>query len=57
MSLNAAIICSIWDEGGDQGGQLVAEGTPEEIALNPASYTGFYLREVLKVERKEFCQV
>jgi excinuclease ABC subunit A len=44
-------------EGGDQGGQLVAEGTPEEVASNPASYTGFYLREVLKIERKEFCQV
>ena len=39
------------------GGQLVAEGTPEEVASNPASYTGFYLREVLKIERKEFCQV
>ena len=50
-------IIDLGPEGGDQGGQLVAEGTPEEVASNPRSYTGFFLREVLKVERKEFCQV
>jgi len=31
-------------EGGDGGGTLVAEGTPQTIAENPASHTGIYLR-------------
>jgi excinuclease ABC subunit A len=31
-------------EGGDGGGTLVAEGTPKDIAANPASFTGHYLR-------------
>ena len=35
-------------EGGDDGGEGVASGTPEEIAKNPRSYTGQYLKEVLK---------
>jgi excinuclease ABC subunit A len=34
-------------EGGDAGGQIVAIGTPEEIAANPASHTGHYLAPVL----------
>lgn len=39
-------------EGGDKGGQVVATGTPEEICLNPASYTGKYLKKVLERERE-----
>ncbi|MES2353369.1 MAG: excinuclease ABC subunit UvrA [Pseudomonadota bacterium] len=35
-------------EGGGGGGQIVAEGTPEDVARNPASFTGRYLRPVLK---------
>ena len=35
-------------EGGDAGGHVVAIGTPEEIAANQASYTGHYLKQVLK---------
>ena len=35
-------------EGGDRGGQIVATGTPEEIAACEASYTGQYLKKVLK---------
>ena len=31
--------------GGDQGGWIVAEGTPREVALNPKSYTGQYLKQ------------
>lgn len=38
-------------EGGSGGGMLVAEGTPEDIAASPASYTGQYLRPLLSVER------
>jgi len=34
-------------EGGDGGGEVVAEGTPEQIARNPKSYTGQYLKPVL----------
>jgi excinuclease ABC subunit A len=36
-------------EGGDQGGQIVAEGPPEAIAANPDSFTGRFLEEVLGV--------
>jgi excinuclease ABC subunit A len=36
-------------EGGDQGGSVVAEGPPEAVAANPASYTGRFLEEVLGV--------
>ena len=34
-------------EGGDGGGQIVAVGTPEDVAANPASHTGRYLRPIL----------
>jgi len=34
-------------EGGDEGGRVVATGTPEEIAAVSGSYTGLYLKEVL----------
>jgi excinuclease ABC subunit A len=36
-------------EGGSGGGQIVATGTPEEIAANPASHTGFWLAPVLNL--------
>jgi len=35
-------------EGGFRGGQLVAEGTPEQVAKNRASFTGSFLKEILK---------
>jgi excinuclease ABC subunit A len=35
-------------EGGEGGGQIVASGTPEEVAKNPASYTGKFLAPLLK---------
>ena len=34
-------------EGGDKGGNLIAKGTPEEVADNKKSYTGHYLRKML----------
>ena len=40
-------IVDLGPEGGDAGGEVVAVGTPEEIAANPASYTGHYLKQVL----------
>lgn len=36
-------IIDLGPEGGEQGGEIVAEGTPEEVAKNPASYTGQFL--------------
>ncbi len=41
-------IIDLGPEGGDGGGQIIAEGTPEEVAHNEASYTGHYLKNVLK---------
>jgi len=40
-------IIDLGPEGGDGGGTLVAEGTPEDVAQNPASYTGQFLKELL----------
>jgi excinuclease ABC subunit A len=43
----ADYIIDLGPEGGDRGGELVAAGTPEEVARVPGSYTGKYLSEVL----------
>jgi excinuclease ABC subunit A len=40
-------IIDLGPEGGDDGGYIIAEGTPEEVAMIPASYTGQFLRTVL----------
>ncbi len=42
-------IIDLGPEGGDKGGQIVATGTPEEIAKHKSSYTGQFLRKVLKI--------
>lgn len=44
----ADYIIDIGPEGGDKGGTVVATGTPEEIASNPASHTGKYIDAILK---------
>lgn len=41
-------ILDLGPEGGDKGGQIVAEGTPEEVAKVTKSYTGQYLKKILK---------
>jgi excinuclease ABC subunit A len=46
------IRCADWiidlgPEGGERGGEVIAEGTPEEVAHNPLSHTGRYLRKIL----------
>ena len=41
-------IIDLGPEGGDEGGLIVAEGTPEEVAKCPQSYTGQFLKEYLK---------
>ena len=45
---SADYVIDLGPEGGDRGGTLVAAGTPEEIAEDPASYTGQYLKRVLR---------
>jgi excinuclease ABC subunit A len=44
----ADYIIDIGPEGGVNGGKIVARGTPEEVANTPASYTGKYLKKVLR---------
>lgn len=48
---NADWIIDMGPEGGDKGGRVIAEGTPEEVAKNPKSFTGKYLKEILKKGR------
>ncbi len=43
-------VIDLGPEGGNRGGTIVAEGTPEEVAANPASHTGRYLARLLGVE-------
>lgn len=40
-------IIDLGPEGGDKGGYLVAQGTPEQVAENVKSYTGYYLKKIL----------
>src|SRR5690606_16340555 len=51
------VACSDWvidmgPEGGERGGSVVAQGTPEEVAENPASHTGRYLKAALGTARR-----
>ena len=45
----ADYIIDIGPEGGDRGGTIVAKGTPEEIAQNENSYTGYYINKILNI--------
>jgi excinuclease ABC subunit A len=49
----ADYIIDLGPEGGDKGGEIVALGTPEEIAENKRSYTGFYLDKLLNKPHPE----
>ena len=44
----ADYIIDIGPEGGDRGGTVIAQGTPEEVAESPVSYTGKYVKKYLK---------
>lgn len=44
---SADYIIDLGPEGGDEGGMVVAEGTPEEVSLNPQSHTGRFLKNKL----------
>lgn len=41
-------IIDLGPEGGEKGGRIICEGSPEEVAASPESYTGKYLNEILK---------
>jgi excinuclease ABC subunit A len=45
-------VIDLGPEGGHRGGQLIAQGTPEQVADNPASHTGRFLAPLLKGKRK-----
>ena len=45
----ADYVIDLGPEGGDGGGTLVCEGSPEEVAKHDTSYTGFFLKKVLKM--------
>jgi excinuclease ABC subunit A len=45
-------VIDLGPEGGIDGGAIVAEGTPEEVAEHPTSYTGHFLQKVLKPKQK-----
>ena len=49
----ADYVIDLGPEGGDKGGTIVATGTPEDVAANPASHTGRYLKAVLGDERAQ----
>ncbi len=47
----ADYIVDLGPEGGSKGGRIVAVGTPEEVSLNPASYTGMFLKAELNLRK------
>jgi excinuclease ABC subunit A len=49
--LQADRLIDLGPEGGDRGGKVVAVGSPEEVAENPRSYTGQYLKELFDRRR------
>ena len=49
----ADYIIDLGPEGGDNGGTVVATGTPEEVANHPTSYTGYYLKKILNRHKGE----
>ena len=49
----ADYIIDLGPEGGDKGGYIIAEGTPEEVASNKGSYTGHYLAKVLDTKKPD----
>jgi excinuclease ABC subunit A len=45
-------VIDLGPEGGKRGGQVVAQGTPEDVAKCKESYTGKFLKRVLHISRK-----
>ncbi len=53
----ADYIIDMGPEGGSGGGMVVAKGTPEEIAKNHASYTGYYINKMLEKEKERLAEL
>ncbi|GIM50127.1 excinuclease ABC subunit UvrA [Capnocytophaga stomatis] len=51
MIKSADYVIDLGLDGGDKGGTVIAQGTPEEIARNTQSYTGKYLKEVMQHQK------
>lgn len=49
----ADYIIDIGPEGGDRGGTVIAQGTPEEVAKMPQSYTGYYIQKMIDKDREK----
>jgi excinuclease ABC subunit A len=49
---NTVVIIDLGPEGGEEGGRIVAQGTPEQVARNKKSYTGHALLQYLARDRK-----
>jgi excinuclease ABC subunit A len=45
-------VIDLGPEGGEEGGQIVATGTPEEVAAVPGSHTGRFLAEVVQPRKR-----
>jgi excinuclease ABC subunit A len=50
--LQADYIIDLGPEGGDRGGELIATGTPEQVAACAGSYTGVYIKQMLDRHKK-----
>jgi excinuclease ABC subunit A len=50
--LQADYIIDLGPEGGDRGGELIATGTPEQVAACAGSYTGIYIKQMLDRHKK-----
>ena len=42
-------IIDMGPEGGERGGQVIVQGTPEQVSKHLSSYTALYLKEILKI--------
>ena len=51
VSITADYLIDIGPEGGEKGGTVIAQGTPEEVAENQASYTGIYVKKMLERDK------
>ena len=52
MIKTADWIIDLGPEGGSAGGEIIAAGTPEEVAKNPRSYTGQHVKPLLERDRQ-----
>ena len=46
-------VIDLGPEGGYKGGEIIATGTPEEVAETPGSYTGIYLKRILNAGQRK----